>query len=405
MTGAALRALFLELRRDRGAVVMAFLLPVVFFLVFAWIFAGAGGNDLRIRIVVAQAVEDADGDALLEALAEDPGIRILAPDQALDPDRARRIVRAGKADVGLVLRAPLAAPTPGEAPIAILYDPTREVAANMLAGRLQRAFVEALPDVALGGMIQALDAQFLSLDDAQRARVEQGLAALRAAPRTPGQSLAPALTARETVIGTREGSNTVAYYAGAVAILFVLFSAVHGAISLLDDRDAGIIDRILAGPAGTRVLVNARFLFIAAQGFVQIAIIFLVAWLGFGVDLPGHLVGWALTTAAVSLCAAGLSLALVAACNSRRQAQNVSNVAILIVSAVGGSMVPRFFMPPLLQKLGWLTPNTWGLEAYAGVFWRAAPLSSLALPWLLLTGAGVLGLWLARRLVRRWEVI
>ena len=98
-----------------------------------------------------------------------------------------------------------------------------------------------------------------------------------------------------------------------------------------------------------------------------------MAWLGYGVDLPGHVVGWTLTTAAVAICASGLALALVAACQNRRQAMNISNVAILIVSAIGGSMVPRFFMPPLMQSLGWLTPNTWGLEAYASVFWREAP--------------------------------
>ena len=80
-------------------------------------------------------------------------------------------------------------------------------------------------------------------------------------------------------------------------------------------------------------------------------------------------------------------------------------MAILIVSAIGGSMVPRFFMPPLMQSLGWLTPNTWGLEAYASVFWREAPLSALSVTLLLLTGAGLLGLALARRLARRWEVI
>ena len=115
MTGAVLRALWLELRRDRGALVMAFLLPVVFFLVFAWIFAGAGGNDLRIKLVVAQSIEDENADALLAALDADPAIRILGKDQEVDAERAERAVRDGKADAGLVFRGVLGAPA-SEAP-------------------------------------------------------------------------------------------------------------------------------------------------------------------------------------------------------------------------------------------------------------------------------------------------
>jgi ABC-2 type transport system permease protein len=276
----------------------------------------------------------------------------------------------------------------------------------MLAGRLQQAYVQALPDVALGALVRELDVRFLSLDDPQRARLAAGLGALRSGAGGE-QGFSAALYERRPVIAARKGKDksTVAYYAGAVAILFVLFSAVHGAISLLDDRDAGIIDRVLAGPAGIQVLVAARFLFLVAQSFLQIVIIFLVAWLGYGVDLPRHLVGFGLTTLAVSICAAGLALALVAACRTRRQAQNVSNVAILILSAVGGSMVPRFFMPPLMKDLGWLTPNTWGLEAYASVFWRGEGLASLVLPLALLVGTGLVALFVARLLARRWETI
>ncbi|MDF1700690.1 MAG: ABC transporter permease [Planctomycetota bacterium] len=403
MTGAVLRTLYLELRRDRGALIMAFVLPVVFFLVFAWIFAGTAGGNLRIRLVVADSIADDDTRALLAALAADASIEVVAE---TDPAAARALVRRGSADAGLVVRGALRNAEAGAPPpVLLLFDPTRGVAAAMLAGRIQRAYVQALPDVALGEVIAVLDARFLDLDPDQRTRLEVGLRALRQGTQPEQRDLFGALYEREAVIGNAESVNHIAYYAGAVAILFVLFSAVHGAITLLEDRDAGIVDRILAGPAGIRVLVDARFAFLTAQGFVQVLIIYLVAWVGYGVDLPGHLLGWTLTTVAVSLCAAGLALALVAACGSRRQAQTVSNVAILILSAVGGSMVPRFFMPPLLQDLGWLTPNTWGLEAYTGVFWRGDAPADLVLPIGLLLGAALGGLLLARALARRWEVV
>jgi ABC-2 type transport system permease protein len=87
---------------------------------------------------------------------------------------------------------------------------------------------------------------------------------------------------------------------------------------------------------------------------------------------------------------------LATACNTRRQAQTVANTVILVLSALGGSMVPRFLMPEVLKDLGWLTPNTWALEAYSGIFWRGESLLDVALPVALLAGAGIGG-WLAAR--------
>ena len=43
-------------------------------------------------------------------------------------------------------------------------------------------------------------------------------------------------------------------------------------------------------------------------------------------------------------------------------------------------MVPRFFMPGWLQNIGWLTPNTWVLEAYSGVLSRDESLAAARLP-------------------------
>ena len=93
------------------------------------------------------------------------------------------------------------------------------------------------------------------------------------------------------------------------------------------------------------------------------------------------------------------------ACRTRRQAQTFANVAILIVSALGGSMVPRFFMPPLVQDLGWITPNTWALEAYTAIFWRDEPVSELLLPWAVLAAAAIAGLLVSRRLARKMETL
>jgi ABC-2 type transport system permease protein len=100
-----------------------------------------------------------------------------------------------------------------------------------------------------------------------------------------------------------------------------------------------------------------------------------------------------------------MALVIAAACNTKRQAQTLANVAILVVSALGGSMVPRFFMPQFVQNLGWLTPNTWALEAYTATFWRDEAMVSLLPPWAMLAAAAVGGLWIAQRAARRLEIL
>ena len=152
-------------------------------------------------------------------------------------------------------------------------------------------------------------------------------------------------------------------------------------------------------------VIGGKFLFLVAQGVLQVTVIFALAWALYGVDLPGRAGAYLVVTTAAAAAAAGLALALTTACATRRQAQALANIVVLVVSAVGGSMVPRFLMPPLLQQAGWLTPTAWALEAYTLVFWRDEPVTAIALPVALLAGAAAAGLLAARRLARRFETI
>jgi ABC-2 type transport system permease protein len=106
----------------------------------------------------------------------------------------------------------------------------------------------------------------------------------------------------------------------------------------------------------------------------------------------------------VTVCAAtsgaGLAMLLVTASATRRQAQTISTLVILVISAIGGSMVPRYVMPPTFQSLGWLTPNTWAVEAYSGIFWRQLSLAEVALPCAVLLASGLVALTLAICLAR-----
>jgi len=391
MTVAMFRAMFLSLLNDRGALAMAFVLPIVFFLLLAEIFSGAAGTELELRVAIADEIDDDLSVRLIAALQEGGALQTVNAEN-LSSGQVRNLVRRGTADIGLVLRADARALDDiggfGPAPIMIISDPARAVAALMLTGQVQQAFFTALPDVALGSVAQMIGDQYVEFDATQEADLADGLAEMRVAAMAgeeAGWSFGEMLTL-ENVAGRSAATNHVAYYAGAVAFLFLLFASMQGAISLAEEQESGILDRIMAGPGGIAVLVNGKFLFLVAQGFVQMLLIFCVAWQVYGVDLPGNYLPWLMVTIIACFAAAALSLFVAAACRTRMQAQNLSTILILILSVVGGSMVPRFFMPEWLRELGWLTPNTWVLEAYSGIFWRDAGITEILMPCALLAG-------------------
>jgi len=132
-------------------------------------------------------------------------------------------------------------------------------------------------------------------------------------------------------------------------------------------------------------------------------VIFIVAWLVYGLDLPGNFLPWCVVTVVASGTAVGLAMLLATACTTRRQAQTIANTAILVVSAVGGSMVPRIFMPEMMQRVGWLTPNTWALEAYSGIFWRQESLLEILAPLGALFGTALLA-WLGANWIAQVRV-
>jgi len=238
-------------------------------------------------------------------------------------------------------------------PVTVVVDPSKAMASSFLLGALERVLAPLAPDAngARGVAIVVENA-------------------------TPGGGRA----------------TLAAYYAAGVTTMFLLFSAIQSAMTLIEERASGVLDRVLAGPGGASAIVFGKFAFLVIQGALQCAFIFVVAWAAYGVDALARPGPWLATTMVASASAAALALALTAFCRTRQQAQAASTFLILLVSAVGGSMAPRFTMPTWLQDLGWLTPNAWIIEAYQDTLWRGEAASTLIAIWavlLLVTAAGL----------------
>jgi ABC-type multidrug transport system permease subunit len=62
---------------------------------------------------------------------------------------------------------------------------------------------------------------------------------------------------------------------------------------------------------------------------------------------------------------------------SRQQVQGLSKLIVLIMSGIGGSMIPIFMMPEFMQKIAVVSVNYWGVQGFYDIFWRLLPLTDI----------------------------
>jgi ABC-2 type transport system permease protein len=188
-----------------------------------------------------------------------------------------------------------------------------------------------------------------------------------------------------------------------IGVMFLLFTASGAAGSILDEADSGTLDRVLSSRVTMTTLLGGKVVFNTLLAFTQLVVMFLWAWGVFHLDFRNHVVGFVVMGVCTAFAVATFGILLANICHTRAQLGAVSTLFILVMSAIGGSMFPRFLMPPAMQKAGLFTINAWAIDGFTKVFWRDLPVSALWPQVAVLLGVGTTLFLIARRIARRWE--
>lgn len=392
MIGLIVQNAWTQLRRDRAAQLLAFVVPIAFFSIFAVIFGG-GGNRMDRAERVSVAVVDEDGSAksraLVAALQADSGLRVVttrraragddAPRDTLTRETVEQMVKNGEVPAALVLPPGVGASIGsfGGAGVKalVLNDPSDPVAGRMVGGLLQRA---ALRAAAAGGGFMGM------------------------APRD-AEEMMPLKFEQRAVLGEKRESPMVAFYAAGIAVMFIMFSAAGAGGALIEETESGTLERVLTSGLGMTGLLLGKWIYLTTLACVQVAVMFVWGMLVFKLPLMQHLSGFIVMTVCTAAAAAAFGLVLATLSRTRQQLSGLANLIVLSLNALGGSMFPRFLMSESLKKISLVGFNAWALEGYIDVFWREKPLAALAPNVAAILGFTVLFLMLARRLARRWE--
>ncbi len=412
----------LRLWNNKQELLLTLVVPILFFSIFALIFGrGVGSDTAAIKVAIVDDDMSALTQDIIRLVREQPAIQtdshlLQTNDEWPLTKLTRVIIRVSGADIVVYLPSGMERSLEGQAEVAVqlLSEGTNPVARQIVSSMLSQV-------VAVAWAQNQRDRQFISSAEPLPTPSPGPQSQRHLTHNVDGQSGQPD-SGNSTQPGTWERKNgdlisfestdvfavdkhnpKIAMYAAGIAVMFLLFSATGAGGSLLEEYEAGTLDRLLTSRLTVTELLAGKWLYITCLGCVQLTVMFAWAQLVFGVDLLGHLSGFAVMTLCTSATTASLAVCLAVFCRSRTQLNSVSIVLILTMSALGGSMVPRYIMSPEMQRWGQLTFNAWRIDGFKKVFWYDLPLSALDIEVKVLLSMSVILACLGRIFADRWQ--
>jgi ABC-type Na+ efflux pump permease subunit len=164
---------------------------------------------------------------------------------------------------------------------------------------------------------------------------------------------------------------------GGTAIMMLLFSIAAIGGGLLDEKEAGTLKRLLIAPVKPLDILLAKMGTAMTVSILQLTAMFVFAWLAFGLPIFMDVVSLLLLILCISFAVSSFGVFLVSTVKTRQQLQGMSTIIIILMSAIGGSMIPITMMPEFMQNIAVISVNYWGIEGFFDVFWRQLPLIAI----------------------------
>jgi len=191
-------------------------------------------------------------------------------------------------------------------------------------------------------------------------------------------------------------------------LLFAMFFiAVPLSTTLVTERSQGTLMRLRALNVPLSLQLGGKLLPYFCISMLQVALMLLVGMFvvpllgGDALVLGNSLTALFVIAACSAFAAVGFGLMVAALVKSAAQATTFTGVCNIVMAALGGIMVPRFVMPPTMQKIGLLSPLAWGLEGFLDVLLRQGDCSAIITEASALTAFGFatsgIAVWQLRR--------
>ncbi|MFA7287991.1 MAG: ABC transporter permease [Melioribacteraceae bacterium] len=396
---------------DKPAFILTFIVPMLLIVIFGNVFSGKGGGPRgKTDIILVNNSTSIVADLIESKLDTSKSLRMIKkylPENSndsvfIDEELAKEFVRTGKIMAAIVMPKDFFLDTSSALKFKFYYDPKNEIESAIVQGAMQQTIMTQIPKVMpiimkrkainyIGGDSTARFYRDMSRTVTKYFGVDsdsimQNLTKVDSSSLFSSSSDTSAEVnfmgniiqfENEQLVGKEITNPGLTRSVGGWAIMFLLFSITGAASSLFEEKQEGTLKRLLCMTVSRADILWSKYIYSTMLGVIQLLVLFVFSWAFFDIDIFSNFFNLMIIIIVSAMAAVSFAMLITSTTKTASQANGVSTLLILVMSALGGSWFPIQFMPEWMQTGSKATMTYWSVEAFLSVLWRNAPLSSV----------------------------
>lgn len=371
--------------RDREALLLLFVMPLVFVVIMS-LALQQSFNDregVKMPLLLVNQDDGAIGANLTEQFTSSR--RFKTEVLRRPPTWLERDLRAGRFRFAIVIPPQTTARALRRVQQQISPAPTQNaleqpIEIGFFSDPTVRGDQRALMATSLNRALQAIETVILlkQVDEAGKRLVR----ARQLFPEIPVVRAPPALNTFVEIPSVPQASGahgvptSTQQHVPSWTLLAMFFLVIPLSVTFIKEREQGSLLRLRSLAVSPWLLIAGKTVPYFAinqlqMGLMLLAGVYLLPVVGGeGLEMGRSPSGIALVSAGASLAAIGYGFLIASFARTTEQATFFGPVSVLILAGIGGVLVPRMIMPPVMQQIGLISPFAWALEGFFDVFLR-----------------------------------
>lgn len=386
-----------QIIKDWKTFVFLLAMPVIFTLLFGFVFSG-DGEDPRLPVAVLDMDQSgALGARFIELLRTSDVIRPVVEEGTTEEALAKQVRDEDLAAAVIV---------PEGYSERVWNDDPPQLRLIAVSDSNVGQTAQTNVQVAVNQLLTSVQAAKQTVDALVEAAPERyaDAAALEAARQ---DALNRAIAAWEnppfTVVSTSTGqgeedpiaANSFAHASASNMIQFAIAGLIGAAEILVAERKTRTLRRLLTTTLSRLQVLAGHFLAMFVMILGQLIMLVVIGQVLFGVPYARTPLAVTVVVSVFAFFSATLGLLIGGLAKSEEQVVIFALVPMFVLSGLGGAWVPLEYTSETVQVIGRFTPTAWAIDALENLTIRGMGFSSVIIPSLIVFGFGVLCLAIA----------